>query len=390
MAVYDISGTELSALYDIDGSALSVAYDISGAVIFETGGGSDYDQYDTEYQHTILIARDAWKTEYRADDTVIPFILSTDQHKYLNSAHKPTFTYLGKAVKWAEVSAILNLGDVCGAYYNTTDLNNMVTCLANVPKNKQVNVYGNHDAQGKKVDGSSYAYSPLTDAKFQTLQDTYFNNATFGGNDSLVTYGIKGNESVIDPVHNVKICVFADWVNRGDPWYHYYLDSDTVEAMIAMLSEGTKDIVILSHIQPYGTQTTWYKPAVDGNEAATTTGERSHIAYADTEAIDQLIADRQAKRSGSITDCDGVAHAYDFTGCVSNVLCCLNGHSHVDIWGYSPDGTVPSITFDAYRYDLTPLYFLNVDRTQRRVHVWKFDTQNNIYDFIVPFDETEM
>ncbi len=386
MSVYSKSGALLNALYGLSDS-IDTAYNIDGVRIFG-GSDSDYDEWSTEYQHTILQARDEWKTEYRADNTIIPVIIHTDQHRYFNSAHKPTFDYLNLAIKWSEVSAIIGLGDVCGAAYNTTDLHNMVSCLSGLPTAKRIDIYGNHDCQLPKEEGSSYSYAPLTDELYHTLQDTYFNNSAFGGNNSNVRYGYKGMEYVIDPLHNIKFCMFAVWVTRGDPWYHYYCDSDCVEAMITMLSAvDDKDIVILSHIEPYARQTTFYKPAVDGSEASSQAIKRSTAALGYSVQLDQLYADRKAKRAGSITDCDGVVHTYDFTNCTSDLLCSLSGHWHEDNYAYSPDGTVPMIEFDAYRYDDVPMYFLNIDRTKQRVNVWKFDEANNIYNYQIPFAE---
>lgn len=386
MSIYSKGGAILQSAYSLTES-LASAYNVNGVQVF---GGSepDYDEWSTEYQHTILQARDAWKAEYRADNTIIPLIIHTDQHRYLNSANKPTFDYLALAVKWAEVSAIIGLGDVCGAVYNTTDLNNMVTCLSSLPVSKRIDIAGNHDCQLPKEEGSSYSYAPLTDELYHTLQDTYFNNSAFGGNNSNVRYGYKGMEYVIDPLHNIKFCVFAVWVTRGDPWYHYYCDSDCIEAMIAMLSSvDNYDIVILSHIEPYARQTTFYKPAVDGNQASSETVTRGTNALGYSVQLDQLYADRKAKRAGSITDCDGVVHTYDFTNCTSDLLCSLCGHWHEDNYAYSPDGTVPMIEFDAYRYDNVPAFLVNIDRTKQRINVWKFDEANNIYNYQVPFNE---
>ena len=389
MSVYNKNGNILSAVYDMFGNQLAQCYDKSGNPLLDGGGGSeDYDSWETEYQHTILQARDAWKTEYRSDNSIIPLIIHTDQHRYLNSAHKPTFDYLSRAIKWSEVTAIVGLGDVCGAVYNTTDLNNMLTCLSGLPTAKKINVWGNHDCQNNKAEGSSYAYAPLTDAQYHALQDDYFDNSGFGGNSSNVRYGYKGMEYVIDPLHNVKICIFAVWVTRGDPWYHYYCDSASIEAMISMLSSvDDMDIIILCHIQPYGRKTTRYIPAVDGGEASSvvTGSVTSSLGYG--VALDQLFADRKAKTSGTITDCDGVSHSYDFSGCTSDLLCSLSGHIHADRYIYSPDGTVPAVIFDAYRYDNNPLYFVNIDRTRERINVWKFDTANSIYNYQVPFEE---
>lgn len=392
MSVYDKGGTALSAVYDKDGVSLQYAYDVYGVEIFssQTPVTPDYDEWETEYQHTILTARDAWKTEYRSDNTIIPLIIHTDQHRYLNSAHKPTFDYLARAIKWSEVTAIVGLGDVCGAVYNTGDLNNMNTCLSGLPRYKRIDIAGNHDVQLPKTEGSSYAYTPMTDALFHVAQDAYFDNSGFGGNNSNVRYGYKGMESVVDPLHDIKICVFAVWVNRGDPWYHYYCDSDSIEAIISMLSAADgKDIIVLCHIQPYYEEHIEYRPAVDGNEASSATvySKTASLGYA--VPLDQIFADRKAKRSGTIADCDGVSHSYDFSGCTSELLCVLSGHSHKDFYAYSPDGNVPSVVFDAYRYDNCPLHLVNIDRTRERINIWKFDEANNIYNWQVPFEEPE-
>ena len=393
MSIYSVSGAELSALYDVRGTSLTQAYDVSGNELIS----GDYDRWDTEYQHTILQARDAWAAEYRADDTIIPVIIHTDQHRYLNAAHKPTFDYLARAVKWDEVSAIIGLGDVCGAVYNTTDLNNMLTCLSSLPRAKRIDVAGNHDAQLDKAEGSSYAYAPMTNELFHTLQDTYFNNSQFGGNNSNVRYGYKGMETVIDPLHHIRFCIFAVWETGsapdyyGNPWYAYRLTPAAAEAMIAMLSAvDDLDIVVLSHIQPYHEEVIYHKPAVDGGEAYATTefSKPGHLGY--SVSLDRLYADRKAKRAGVLVDVEGNEHPYDFSRCTSDLLCSLSGHSHTDYFLYSPDGTMPAVVFDAYRYDNRPLFFVNIDRTKQRLNVWKFDEANQIYNYQVPFLESGM
>lgn len=386
MSVYSLDGISLQTAHALNGNSLNVVYDVDGVQIFD-GSDSDYDEWSTEYQYTILQARDAWKAEYRSDNRIIPVIIHTDQHMNLNT-HKSTFDYLSLAMKWQEISAIIGLGDVCGAVYNTNDLNNMVTCLSSLPVSKRIDIAGNHDCQLPKEEGSSYAYAPLTDELYHTLQNTYFNNSAYGGNNSNTRYGYKGMEYVIDPLHNIKFCVFAVWVTRGDPWYHYYCDSDSIEAMIDMLSEvDNYDIIILSHIAPYARSTTWYHPAVDGDAASTETKAYGINSLGYSVQLDQLYADRKAKRSGAIADCDGNVHTYDFTNCTSDLLCTLNGHHHADKYIYSPDGNVPAVLFDAYRYDNMPLHLVNIDRTRQRVNVWKFDEANNIYNYQVPFNE---
>lgn len=385
--IWSVTGQEIASAYDLSGTALSQAYDLHGNELLNEG---DYSEWENDYQHTILQARDAWAEEYRANRTIIPVVIHTDQHRYLNAAHKPTFDYLARALKWSEVSAVIGLGDVCGAVYNTGDLNNMTSCLSSLPRAKRIDVAGNHDCQLPRADGSSYAYAPLTDDLFHTLQDSYFDNAGFGGSGGNLRYGYKGLETVIDPLHNIRFCVFAVWATRGDPWYRYYCDSATIEAMISMLSSvDAYDIVILSHIQPYYRETAKHIPPVDGSAGSIGTIYAKTASLGYDVALDQLYADRKERRSGSITDVDGNVHPYDFTACTSDLLCSFSGHSHEDYYVYSADGTVPAVVCDAYRYDNSPMYLVNIDRTKQRINVWKFDEAGNIYNYQVPLTEAD-
>lgn len=395
MAVYQISGQSIETVYDLQGNVLSQAYDINGNPLLS--GGDDYSIWETEYQHTILKARDAWAADYRRDPSIIPIMVHTDQHRHLNSSNKPTFTYLSKAVKWDEVTAMIGLGDVCGAVYNTTDLNNMTNCLSPVSKSKRIDIAGNHDCQRSKT-GDGYAYSYLTADQFAALQETYFNNSQFGSNSR---YGVYGMETMVDQTRHIRFNVFAVWHTGsppdyagGQPWYAYKLTSEDVDAMISMLSiVDNNDVVILSHIQPYAGKVTRYKPAVDDRAEAVvvendTTGDLSYSTGSKI-ILNQLYADRKAKRAGTIKDIDGNVHSYDFSHCTSDLLCSLSGHSHADYVKYSPDGTVPGVVFDAYAYDAHPLFMVNIDRNNKRLNIWKFDTANQIYNYQIPFNESD-
>lgn len=46
----------------------------------------------------------------------------------------------------------------------------------------------------------------------------------------------------------------------------------------------------------------------------------------------EMLKDRKNKRSGTITDSDGVEHNYDFSKCESDLLCCLHGHTHEELY----------------------------------------------------------
>lgn len=385
MSVYNINGAEINAVYSVQGQALSQCYDISGNELMG-GDAPDYDEWSTEYQHTILQARDAWKTKYRADNTVIPLMLHTDQHRYHRYANA-TFNYLSLAIKWSEVSALVNLGDTCGAVYSVDDLNHMQSCLAPIPTNRKIGVWGNHDCQHRCDDGSGYAYVALNDSEFTTLKTTYFDNSGYGDGTYHV-YDNRNNEYVIDKAHGIKYCIFSAWYfgEGGQPYHTPRLTSAAVEAWISMLSSvDDYDIIVLSHIEPYY-YTEWYHPAVDGESASIDTGSIDHISKSQPYTkVSQLIADRKAKTNGSIVDYDGVVHNYDFSNCTSDILCWFAGHEHRDNYQWSANNTVPVIILDAEGYDYHPIFMVNVDRTRQLVDVWKIDDSPTFYNFQVPF-----
>lgn len=382
MSVYNVNGTQVQSLYIKSGILLANAYDITGNVVYsDDGGDSDYNEYDSEYQYTILQARDEWKNEYRSDENIIPLVLSTDQHSYLNNTYgKPLYNYLALAVNWSEVSASLNLGDVCSGKYNTGELSNMLTALSNIPVIKQINMMGNHDVW--------YGDFVIDDSTFTEAQNTYFNNSSYNGN---VRFENRGNEIMIDAVHGIKYICIACWYYSDDKYYHYTYPEDAMDWLLGQLSVNDNyDIVILSHIQPLATSRTWYKPSVDGNEASSEIQTRNYSGvapYGASGMFEGLLAARKNKTSGTITDSDGITHNYDFSSCTSDLLCWLAGHAHVDAFAYDNGGDVPVIIFDAYRYDNHPFYFINIDRTQEQVNVWKVDEANNIYNYQVPFTD---
>lgn len=385
MAIYDKNGTELISAYNKGGSPLVSAYDIDGNIVYDSGGGGDYDHYDTEYQHQILLARDEWKEKYRADNTVVPILLDTDQHgqyRYSNDL----FAYLGLAIKWSEISAHINLGDTCGGTYTPRQLNEMVTCLSSVPRTKQLNVWGNHDCYvyTQEGDGSQYQAHAIDNDTFSYLQNTYFDNSNFGTN---VRYGNRQNESIIDAAHGIKYCVFSTWYfdQYGDVYYDPRLSYEAAEAWITMLSSvDNYDIIVLSHIEPYY-YTSWYYPAVDGGQGGYGLHSMDHISKVNPKTqISQMIADRKTKSSGSIVDYDGVTHNYDFSNCTSDILCWFAGHEHGDYYQWDANGTVPIITFDAMGYDNHPFFMVNVDRTNQLIDVWKVDDSPTFYNFQVP------
>lgn len=372
MAIYNKAGTALYAAYDIDGESLNTAYDIGGDEVFE----SEYNHYDNEYQHSILLARDAWEQQYRADSDVVPLVLTTDQHSYLDATHgKPLYDYLSLALKWSEVSASLNMGDVCSNEYSKSTLDTMIVALSAISTAKQINVAGNHDVIGLTTDADAL------DAMF----DTYFNNSAYNDNSR---YQHRGFETMIDEAHKIRYVCIGSWYFYDDVNYHYRISTGAMAWLIETLeTQDDYDVIILSHIQPSVGSLNEIFPAVDGRQYETvqirTFSGTACVGY--DVPINQIIAARKNKTSGTITDAEGVVHSYNFSGCTSDILCSIHGHTHIDWINYL--GGIPAIVFDAYRYDKCPFYLFNVDRTNECVDVWKIENDGTIQTYSVPFEE---
>lgn len=385
MAVYNVEGSALPSIYGINGSALSVAYNVVGTEVFSGGDTPDYDHYDNEYQHSILQARDEWKTQYRSGHDVIPIVLHTDQHgRFLTSDTGAVglFTYLGNAIKWNEVSAMIGLGDVDLATANYPQMNTVLNKAC--PRTKQINIWGNHDL---------WQNYTTVDGQFVVDFDTTypnFSNETYG--DVSYAYSHKGNEYHIDEAHNIKYVCIAGWeidANLGG-YSHYVISSQSMEDIIEMLeAEDGYDIILLTHCRPWsvseyyamsasGTQgdDTLYDTPVEGGSATGNLGAN----------LDSMFTARNNHTSGTVTDQYGVTHSYDFTNCTGKIICGLFGHYHQDFYGWSSSDML-HIAYDAYAYNHRPFYLVNIDRTAQTVTQWKIC--NNAYwgKYTVPFSD---
>ena len=116
-----------------------------------------------------------------------------------------------------------------------------------------------------------------------------------------------------------------------------------------------------------------------------TVGVGTVVNSAET-TLDQMLIDRKNKAIGTVKDSYGNSHAYDFTGCNSDLLCCFAGHEHCDKYMWQ-NGNIPVYLFDAYAYDNHPFYFVNIDRTKERLNIWKVDDVPTVYNYQIPFNQ---
>ena len=136
----------------------------------------------------------------------------------------------------------------------------------------------------------------------------------------------------------------------------------------------------MSHCPLYWDDTTGTFP-----EGAPTTTETLRIA---DDWIDALWAGRKNKTSGTVNDSDGGSHAFDFTGCTSNLLCALHGHTHRAGYNYVSDSLL-SVAFDWFANE--SMYFCLIDRENRELKVWKFIGSDGdapeYLTWVAPFDK---
>lgn len=344
----------------------------------------DYSIASTDYERAILRARDAWMAEARADASIVPLVVHADQHGRL-TAGNALFAYLQKAVPWADTSACVGLGDTSN--YSVAAFQAMTECLSGIPANRQINIWGNHDTWYGSVNDNILQQEHLD------ILNTYFDNSAYPGNHRYNDYGI---EYMIDEARKIKYVVIGGWEydHTLGGYSHYNIGSGSMAAIVEMLSKADGyDIILLSHIQPFAGQTAadWLHPPVEDGEnqgggGGMSVGVGTVVNRAET-TLDQMLIDRKNKGIGTVYDSYGSAHSYDFSGCSSDLICCFAGHEHCD--KYMRQGSIPVYLFDAYAYDNHPIYFVNVDRVQRRLNIWKVDDAPTVYNYQIPFEEPE-
>lgn len=373
MSIFDILGNAVMPC-DINGKSCT-AYDIAGNLL--TG---DYNIASSDYERSILSARDAWIAEARADTSIVPLIVHADQHGRLLPSNS-LFPYLAKAVPWDDISACIGLGDTNN--YSVEYFQYMKECLSVIPQSKQINIWGNHDTWFGSVNDNILTEEHLT------VLNTYFDNSAYNGNHKYNDYGI---ECMVDEARKIKYVVIGGWEYDHDlgGYSHYNIGSDSMAYIIQMLSAADGyDIIILSHIQPFKNQavTDWIHPPVeDGNSqgggGGMTVGVGTVVNAAET-FLDNLLIDRKNKASGTVLDSFGNVHSYDFTNCNSDLICCFAGHEHCDKYMWQNDN-IPIYIFDAYYCDNRPFYLVNINRTGGYMNIWKIDTVPTIYNYKIP------
>lgn len=320
-------------------------------------------------------ARTAWMVEYGGDYRKIPIIVSTDQHGRRNSG---IFNMLGKTLSMHDVSKIMNLGDTVAVEWIDGDsahplltdntLEAWVESISAIPFSKRLDVFGNHDTwyyDGYSVSGNEIGTRyPSSQAHL----NQYFRNIYARRTNNNGWFSVK------DDQFNVKYVVVS--------MYEYQNGSGDAEIrtpqMAWLIEELSKndgyDIVIVSH-SPF-----YIDPDGYGSPTGCTITEMLNRSI-----FANVLSARKRLSAGTVTDTDGVTHDYDFTQCVSPVLCSLHGHMHRDLYQYL-DGGMLQNTFDWF--DGNTFFFALIDRVNRQLNIWKVEGDSlNLTNYQIPLDE---
>ena len=307
----------------------------------------------TTYEGVIETAKNAWMTEYGGSIDKIPLIIHTDQHDTMgDDASASMWETIDNMVSWYDISKVLNLGDTTNSYDNydnpvlgDTALQAYVEKTEHIPWSKRIEVFGNHDCM--KIIDASLTYVPHD----PSYLSPYFKNVMARRTSN------NGYFAICDPYFNVKYVVTSnyDYVDAT----HYEMSSPAqYDWLIEELTKNDGyDIIVLSHV--------------------------GHPWYKDVQ-LSNILKARFSKTSGTATDRLGNTHTYDFTGCASNLLCFLHGHSHSD--GYDYDMGVLSQCFDNYYDSTRPIFFVIVDRVNRQLKAWKVTNTPEYTTYTRPFD----
>lgn len=376
MGVYDLKGNAVSYCYDKSGTAITDVYDLSGNI--------HHPQYapSTPYEQTLFNAMQDWQSKQGA--SVVPLIVHADQHTYLRN--NTIFGKLSDMGAVSGISACLNLGDVTD--YNVSNFQAMTQALSYIPKDKQINLWGNHETWIRQIDMTP-PYRTVT-AEELTEINTFYDNSEYGVQHTYNEYGIQ---YLIDTANKIKYVVLTGWEydTQLGSYNHYVIGSQSMDDVISMLSTiDDYDIVIISHIQPFFglySSELWTHPSVEDETPQGGGGSMSYnvVCTATNVLIDNLLNARKNKTSGTIADSYGNMHTFDFSSCTSDLLCCLAGHEHIDKYAWGNNGTIPVYIFDGYGFDNHPIYFANIDKQQQKLEFWKIDETPHCYNFSIPF-----
>lgn len=362
MSLYDIQGNSVATSGDVTTATVKSAMlqaIAEGEINVSTNIGDTLPYTKTYFTSAIEEkARSAYEqmlAKYQTmNNLCVPFFLSTDQHSKGLEQHRWANNIDIDGMEFASI----NLGDTSNNVYEKATLDSYFARTKHV-KN-YIGVVGNHD---KRLENEE----PL-DSQICKVFNTTNLKRTMISNDTRDCY------SVIDQLRNVKWVVVDPFGDTDSTGSHgegqpvYTISTNVAKWLIEELSENdNNDIVVMCHLPFCSTSRT----RSEDSEGAIDSDVILNVAW-------EICLARKNKTNGSVTDDDGVTHNYDFSNCKTDMLCCLHGHLHEEV--YSTANGLTCYIANSWSANYSCVFGL-IDRLNKKLFIYQFDT--NTYDELV-------
>lgn len=363
--IYNVTGDTVLSPSDVQGDATQRAYNLSGDLVC---GRKQYPFEPRPVIYDLNIINDAWLanatlqrnallTDFNQSSDAIPFFIETDAHGNKNDGNKGC-----QNLAEATMGFIANfqLGDWASFYSNGENAEeHHWTSFGLV---NYIPAIGNHELLANNT-----ADAPIAD--LSVLVDSFTPYHAILGNS------IYGFYKVMDARYKVKYLVFQPHIpcekNVDTSGFLFKMVTEQWQwAINEMEADDGYDIVIINHEPFMGTYT---------HRFTGITFNWNPVGWKIN--LTPVLMARKAKQSGSITDPDGVEHAYNFTGCKTDLLCAFYGHMHEE--QYAPKTVFGFPTYAGNLFDNSGncCYGL-IDRANRKLIIYSFN-KNTVNDPLV-------
>ena len=366
MAIYSINGDALTDAYDATGVSLTEAYNIQGEEIFGGSSPTPSDKYGRILNWTISAGGwqtnadaqyEVFKTSLQSTPNAIPIFISTDDHG--GGAMQEHRWFHNHNVTDNLEAININLGDVCVDTFQPTILTEMD--LETKWVRNYFGIGGNHDVKYGNIE-------PTT----SSLREYFARANCF--ECVPTTFDTSASYVVYDTIHNVKFVAMDAYTRVGEGYTmpHPFITQATMNWLISVLSVDDYDIIFMTH-EPYqGVTYTAYDmsnpPSITADGTAT---------YSQSQCVWELLKARKNRRSGTVTDDEGVSHSYDFTNCTKDLIVSLHGHTHA--LRYAKEDNTVTIAFN--RFYLVNLVIIDKANSVLKLFATSYTGNYNEMDF---------
>ena len=357
MATYDGDGNVLSGVSAAEVKKALQAGIADGSInlgaavgaTLTTNGLTDAWTANAETAYQSLLA--AYEENPNAN---VPFFITTDQHGGVTAVEANRWVnnrdYDGMNI------VNLNLGDSVQDKHYPPELEQIYT------RSKQIKNYigvaGNHEA----VYASGY---PMSNARLSKIYGTTNLRKIMSKSPAPVF-------AVVDDFHRVKYLAVAEYlINDAGSGFNRGFNTDAVDFIIRELSaDDGYDIILLKH---------WFLKLENNGTYSLRDGSAVEDSTSGYDVpFTQIMKARKAKTSGTYTDLNGVEHSYDFSNCKTDILCCLHGHDHKEIYGYA--GDLLCYAANGHLNNKASVFGM-IDRKNGTLRVWEFSNSGCLDEF---------